>query len=427
MKTYLRTKEILYTFLVPKNKRQLFLEIITLHYLFLITFFASILKGAILLFLIYFLPIILFVIGFLIIGSSGVKVKFEVKFLIILLIGIILFFVGVSKNNFIQDIISNFLFFISPVLTFYLLNSILSNNQDKIWAINNFIILSIFQVFLFFSLKIFNILFYDVPFVIYKAYNVGGLQSAFLVTTFLLSMRKEYIKKYKLFFRIILFLLVINEILVPVSLPFKQLFILLIIWFLYISYNYLSRKIVFLLIVVISSYLIYNWQNLYILSRFIISYTELFQDSLFREKRFTEIFGVLRTIKDGLPFSLIYGEGFGGLWDTSLLRIDNIYLQTIDFRMRNKVSMVHSSFFTLLIRGGLLALFCYLILLSDIIRKLRRNLKYYKYLYSYKSYLTAFGFFLLITLVGSLFDWFIYGNYYWGVICSFSLLNYKVN
>jgi len=409
--------------LLPQNEIQLFYELLIIHSLFLITFFASIFKGILLLFLIHFLPLIYFIIGFVYISFfKRKKIQLDLYFYLIIIFSFCLIFVGIFKKNYLTDIVSNLLFFLSPILTYYLSNSILTSNKDKIWVIKNYITFSLLQVILFFAIKMINISLFNENLVIYKAYNVGGLQSSFLLATFMFSMKKYYTIRFKYIYGLILALLFINELLVPVTLPFKQLFILLILWVCYISFNYISKVLVFLFLSFFVIFLLYNWDALYVLSRFVISYTELFTESLFKEKRFTEIFGVLKTIENKLPFSILFGEGFGGLWNVKLISIDPIYLINVDFRNDTQVSMVHSSFFTLLLRGGLISLISYFILVSNVFKNIQFSSRVNFKWNPYSNYLKAFNFYVIITLVGSLFDWFIYGNYFWGILCSFSIL-----
>jgi len=408
-------------YLKPSNFNQFYIEICLIYNLFLITFFASFLKGYILLFLVYFFPLIL-ILFFFITKLIFLKneIKFHPSFFYSIIIFFILIFIGLLQNNFIADIFTNALFFISPLLSFYIISSCINDDNDKIWLIKNFIVLTSLQILIFFAIKFFNVSILNNELVNYEAFNVGGLQSSFLVVSYFLYTRKKYFRIYGNLFIIFITILLINELFVPIVLPFKQLLLLLFLFLAYIFYFILPKKYLILILLLIFFFTTINLEKIYVFTRLFSHFNELSSNSIFLDKRIIEIYGVVNTIKANLPFSLIYGKGFGGLWDSNTIGIDISYLKQVDFRKSTNVSMVHSSFFTLFMRGGILSLSCYIILFYIVYYRNKIAFTMFNQNSDYYFYFKSFKFYFLILILASFFDWYIYANSFIGLLFAIS-------
>ena len=412
--------------LKSNNFDQFYIQLLMIYNLFLITVFATFIKGYVLLFLVYFLPLLLVILFFLIkIFFYKKIIKFPYSFYYTVVIFFILIIIGLIKKNNYSDILSNAIFFISPLLSYYLISSIINNQEDKIWMIKNIIILSSLQIIIFFLIKFFNVFLLNKDLVNYEAFNVGGLQSSFLILAYFLFLRKKYFKLLGIYFIIFISILILNEILVPIVLPFKQLLLLLLIFLVYVFFYIIPKKYLFFFVLIIVFITTLNLEKIYVFTRLFSHFKDISSNSIFLDKRIIEIYGVVNTIKLNLPFSLIYGEGFGGLWDTNSIGIDISYLKQVDFRKETFVSMVHSSFFTLLIRGGLLSVSCYLIMLYIVfkrnnffIKKINRSNTLFFYFKSFKLY-------FLLYVFASFFDWYIYANCFIGIL--FAISTFKPN
>jgi hypothetical protein len=410
-------------YLKPSNFNQFYIEICMIYNLFLITFFASFIKGYILLFLVYFFPVILILFFFFLkLLFLKNEIKFHPSFFYSLLIFFLLIIVGLFENNFIADILTNALFFISPLLSFYIISSCINDDRDKLWLIKNFIVLTSLQILTFFTIKFFNFTVLNKDLVNYEAFNVGGLQSSFLVVSYFLYTRKKYYNNYGNYFVIFVTFLLINELLVPIVLPFKQLLLLLFLFLSYIFVFILPKKYLFLIFLIVFFITTINLEKIYVFTRLFSHFSELSSNSIFLDKRIIEVYGVVNTIKANLPFSIIYGKGFGGLWDSNTIGIDISYLKQVDFRKNTNVSMVHSSFFTLFMRGGFLSLSCYIILFYIVYYKNKIAFTMFSQNSDYYYYFKSFKFYFLILILASFFDWYIYANSFIGLLFAISTL-----
>ena len=410
-------------YLKPLNFNQFYIEICMIYNLFLITLFASFLKGYILLFLVYFFPVILILLFFILkLLFLKNEIKFQPSFFYTILIFFILSIVGLLQNNFIADIYTNALFFISPLFSFYIVSSCINDESDKLWLIKNFIVLTSLQILVFFIIKFFNVIILSKELVNYEAFNVGGLQSSFLVVSFFLYTRKKYFNKYGYYFLFFIIMLLINELLVPIVLPFKQLLLLLFFFLSYIFVFILPKKYLLIIFLIIFFITTINLEKIYVFTRLFSHFNELSSNSIFLDKRIIEVYGVVNTIKENMPFSLIYGKGFGGLWDSNTIGIDISYLKQVDFRKSTNVSMVHSSFFTLFMRGGFLSLSCYIILFYIVYYRNKLAMTYFNENSEYYYFFKSFKFYFLILIIASFFDWYIYANSFIGLLFAISTL-----
>lgn len=413
-------------YLKPLNFNQLFIEIFMIYNLFLITLFATFLKGYILLFLVYFFPLILISFFFLMkLLFLKKEFKFHFSFFYTIIIFFILLFVGLLQDNIFVDIFTNALFFISPLFTFYIVSSCIDNDNDKLWLIKNYIVLTSFQILIFFFIKFFNVLILNKELVNYEAFNVGGLQSSFLVLAYFLYTRKKYFNRFGIYFFIFVSILFVNEVLVPIVLPFKQLLLLLFLFLAYIFVFILPKKYLFLITIVLFFITSINLEKIYVFTRLFSHFSELSTNSIFLDKRIIEVYGVVNTIKANLPFSLIYGKGFGGLWDSNTIGIDISYLKQVDFRKSTNVSMVHSSFFTIFMRGGFLSLSCYFILFYIVYYRNKIAFRMFNKNSDYYFFFKSFKFYFFILIIASFFDWYIYANSFIGLL--FAISTFKPN
>jgi hypothetical protein len=415
---------VLRKYLKPNNFDQFYIELLIIYNLFLITLFATFFKGYVLLFLIYFVPSLLVIFFFLLkIIFYKTVFRFPLSFFYTIFVFVILCLIGVLKGNYLTDIFSNAIFFISPLLSFYLVSSVIVNNSDKLWLIKNYILLSSIQVLFFFALKLVNVSVLNEDIINYKAFNVGGLQSSFLILIYFLYSKRKYVNIYGRYFSFFLFLLFINEILVPIVLPFKQLLLLLLLFLIYVFIYILPRKYLFIVVGFIIFLTTLNYEKVYVFARLFSHFNDIFSNSIFLDKRVVEIYGVINTINSNLPFSLIYGEGFGGLWDSSKIGIDISYLKQVDFRINTLVSMVHSSFFTLFLRGGFLSLSCYLLFLFKVYFNNKLIIKKLVFKNDIYFFLKSFKFYFILYLIASFFDWYIYANSFIGILFAISTFN----
>jgi hypothetical protein len=411
--------------LLPNNLVQLIFFIIFLFNLFFLTIVPYFITGKFLYSIFYLFPIIFYLIIFFTysIVSKRRFIYISQYLLYLFLLSFILIFIGFINGNYFIDIVSNLFFFIAPFIGYYVSKSILRESNDKIWVLNNFIYLSILQIVFFFILKMIRFFFMGQDFVIYKAFNVDGLQSSILVCIFLLYIYKNHKHQISNIFKFVIFTLCVNELLYPISLPFKQLLFSLVVAILFILF-FVFRINKILLVGIFSAFVLfilnYYSTELYVLTRFINYYQDLLTISLFKDKRIVEIYGVLSTLYNNLPTSLFFGEGFGGLWNADLLNLNPNFLKNVDFRKGAFVSMVHSSYFTILLRSGLFGLFFYFIFFYKIKKSLKKIIKLENLKDTYLYYVKSFRFYFILTLILSFFDYYIYANTFWGVIAYIS-------
>lgn len=422
--------EFLYINISLKNKYLFLFFLIFLFNFIIIPFSPYFLDGKVLYSVIYIFPFFFYILVLFIFYSffNFQSLSFPVPLLLLFLASIILVFIGIYYNNFFLDIFTNFFFFISPFLGFYVSSTLLKYSNNKKDVLNLFILFSCLNIIFFLLFKFFNVLILGQDFVIYKAFNQDGLQSSPLLFVFLFFIFFNFKYKFSILFYFIFSFIFINEILYPFSLPFKQLFISLLVTLIFILRAVYRIQIfkLFLFIIVIGFGLVNLFKSeVYLIVRFSEFFTDLLANSIFKDKRVLEVAGVLITLKSEFPYSILFGHGFGGLWDASLLNVDSSYLKILDYRYESFVSMVHSSYFTILIRSGFFGLLIYLLFFRYIYKKI--NYSIYNINDDYVMYfLRAYKFYFFLTLFLSFFDYYIYSSAFWGVIAGISSSFYKV-
>jgi len=413
----------------PNNNIQFIFSALVIYLLFIFPLIAKFFdgNGLILLASYYIIPTLYLTSIFIILFFYHKDlIKIKIPFLIFLSFVTILFLIGLLYENYLVDILTSLIFFLAPILAYFLSKSLVTNKNDLRWLLKNYLFLQLVQILFFLILKLVNTFILGKPFQVYKAFNIDGLYSSFLIATFVVFSYKNLSGKYGTLFKILTFLVILNEILFPISLPFKQLFLFLIIWLIFIAFNTLKKKLIlFILIPTIVLLFYYYYEELYVIIRFIEHYAEIIETSIYIDKRVLEIAGVLSTIFNS-PLNFAFGNGLGGMWDSNLLDVNSVFFGSVDFRTEDKVYMVHSSYFAILMRGGIIALSIYIIFLYNIYKELKKKIKIVGHNTLLESYLRSFKFFFILMIFAGFIDWYIYSNFLFGYICFLSV-NQKYN